>query len=360
MTHAYLHIGRGKTGTSAIQYFLHDHRKELAAQSIFVPTTPGAVRHAMLSLYAKADHKLEGLPQWRRLGQRFENPTAMRAFLARELPAEIETARADSIVLSDEALFTVNQGPVLRILPPSVQKITFIAYLRRQDERLFSSYKQRVRAHGETRTLCDWLKSVLRGVPDYRRLTRLVRDYPQHEVIVRPYNRRSFNAESVIYDFNSIIGSPVAEDMIRTRNGAINASLDAYATEWLRRRNVKHGTAPDELQRQLTALSDGPDLTLPHEEIVSIFKRYKRSNQRLVHKFVPDRGEYLLSEPTARAGVLQEDITDEEVRRVGRRVQELQRASGVGRETVWADSPAVHTAGGICDITAAGLPFRFL
>lgn len=314
----FLHIGQGKTGTSTIQHFMNANREVLRERGYLYPKMPGE-RHVELSLYARGD-RMTSSPAWSRA--RWETPAELREFVENRLVRRIRRSDCDNVVLSDEALWRLPLEGLVSVLAPLVDETVFVAYLRRQDEHVVSRYKQTMR-EGSTLLLSEFISRpvVLQSWQYDASLRSLQEQFPGARIIARPYHRSRFQERGLVQDFLDTIGADVGsgEDAVPDEP-RVNTSLDAYATEYLRRHNAEHGRADRTFNRRLTRISDGPDLVMAGDEHQRLWEQFRESNARLVRDFIPDAQDVFLSEPRPRSGLTQADITDEDISRVEERI----------------------------------------
>jgi len=130
----YLHIGRPKTGSTALQSFLHRNRRTLARQGLCYPET-GRYQHASHKLSLVYLPKLpdseavEGIPA---------------SELYTDLASEILNSGLGNAVISSEHFWLMNP----KDLPASLREqfdIQIVVYVRRQDDVLVSSFIQEVK-----------------------------------------------------------------------------------------------------------------------------------------------------------------------------------------------------------------------
>lgn len=287
-----LHIGTGKTGTSAIQRFLADHRDELAAGGVLYPRAMGPVRHTHLGHSAKLDEHLVGSLVWQRGGH--TDPAAYRAHHEAALLDEVREARPDRLLFSDEGLYAL--GPVaLRRLRAQLDRVarerTVLVYLRPQDEHLVSRYQQSVKV-GETATLAEFAARDHSDLYDYaRRLAMWEEAMSPARVVVRPFQRDRFAGGSLIGDLAAAVDLPVA---VPQAQDVRNESLDAEAVELLRLLNlaaVAKGARPGAIDNlavvdRLATLPRGPVLTLPDDVLDAFAAQWAAGNAEVERRYL--------------------------------------------------------------------------
>lgn len=322
----YLHIGQGKTGTSTIQQFLVRNRTALASHGYLYPEISGPARHLELSLYARPDSEMMGTSNWWRVP--WDSPAGLRTAIEKELPDQIAESGCETVVFSDEGLWRMPL-PALTTLVEAlgpIDELVIVVYLRRQDDHLVSRYKQSVRS-GKTHLLSDLLaRTATIGAWEYdRTLQDVAATFPSARLVVRAYDSSRFRERSLVDDFLEAIdlaGLDYDKEPL-----LINASLDAYTTEYLRRRNVTHGR-DRRMDRRLTRLADGPDLRLEEEEHRALWEQLRPSNTRLVEEFLPDADDIFLAPPRPKNAITQREVTDDDLARVEERLSVFAPGSG--------------------------------
>lgn len=130
----YIHIGRPKVGSSAIQTFLNKNRQALLESGCYYPRTGmyhgGSHKFSLVYLPGLADaHIVRGV-----------DPDP----LYQSLIDEIVDSGASSAVISSENFWLVDPGQIPAMLQDAFD-IRIVAYLRRQDDVIISSFIQEVK-----------------------------------------------------------------------------------------------------------------------------------------------------------------------------------------------------------------------
>jgi hypothetical protein len=140
-----VHIGPYKTGTTAIQSSLHEHRAELLEHAV---TYPGSYHRQMR-------------PSWALLGRsRVGEP----AVPEREWDAMVDEVRAAEgrVVISSEDFASARPPHVRRLVDDlGPDRVHVLIVARRLDKLLPSAWQERVKSVNETRTYDAWLREVL-------------------------------------------------------------------------------------------------------------------------------------------------------------------------------------------------------
>lgn len=140
-----VHIGPYKTGTTAIQSSLHEHRDELSAQGV---TYPGRYHRQMR-------------PSWALLGR---SRVGEAGVPEREWDAMVDEvhAAAGRVVISSEDFASARPQHVRRLVEDlGAERVHVLIVARRLDKLLPSAWQERVKSVNETRTYDAWLGEVL-------------------------------------------------------------------------------------------------------------------------------------------------------------------------------------------------------
>jgi hypothetical protein len=145
-----LHIGPYKTGTTAIQRSLHQHRADLAEHGVLYPGDSPRQRRA----------------SWAAVGRspRGAAPVEMKAW--RRMLREVEEAEAQRVVVSSEDFTSAPPDAVPTIVGDlGGERVHVVMVIRPLDKLLPSSWQQRVKSANETLPLDEWVRRVIE-IPD--------------------------------------------------------------------------------------------------------------------------------------------------------------------------------------------------
>jgi hypothetical protein len=145
-----VHIGPYKTGTTAIQSSLHEHRDELAAHGV---TYPGRYHRQMR-------------PSWALLGRSRVGEADVPGSEWDDLVDEVRAA-SGRVVISSEDFASARPKHIRRLVGDlGDDRVHVLIVARRLDKLLPSAWQERVKSVNETRTYDAWLREVLSGERD--------------------------------------------------------------------------------------------------------------------------------------------------------------------------------------------------
>ena len=248
MPRLFLHIGTHKTGSTAQQQLLHQHRGALAAEGILYPET-GLQKHA--------HHGLAWASGARR-------PAVDAGFLAsafEEIAGQVRHS-GDTVVISSEEFEFTPDPAVLAALNKSFD-VSVVIYLRKQDHCLEAAYNQHVRSYDLRFTGSIYqfaLKYDFFRRYDYASLLQPWADvFGRENVLVRPYGTPLVDSDACA-DFFSLIGvSPELNRQLCGDSLRINRALPASAIPYMARINSmtldkpQHQGAQGLLREQMAA-----------------------------------------------------------------------------------------------------------
>jgi hypothetical protein len=305
-----VHIGTGKTGTSALQEFLGRNRATLARAGVLYPQSVGKYRHVKLGLMVTPLEDLDKMIVWRRAGA--DDPEAYQADVRRQLDAELAAAGLPRVVFSNEGFYGSRPGTLTalrRYLDEAAHTVRIVVYLRRQDDHLLSRYQQRVKV-GAVDRLAEWATTDLTDIYDYARRLRLWQDLlAPSALVVRPFERAQLSGGSIFQDFLDAAAIDLDASGLE-QVGRTNESLDAESVELLRLLNLHqvehHGATPGqidnrELLKRVFARPRGPVLGLGGDVLDRFMARWAASNAEVarVHLGREDGVLFRSSERTA-------------------------------------------------------------
>lgn len=275
-TTVYLHIGTWKTGTTAIQEFCKINQDYLREHGIVFPDEARAgIQHAPLAwFFGQGYHEkvksLEGDP-WLDL-----------------LPY---IGEVDKILLSSEMLYRpcVDEdiaGAIKEKLNGAVIKV--IVSFRNQIDMSASAYAQLIKRGFSTPPFERWIEEKSSFFYD-RQLKQLWKNFGREDVIVRIYDKSSIKGFRNFREFFEILGVEFDEKKLEFPERESNPSLPNNLLELCREANEYSGDVEVNRIRNIflrdLMLSNGVSSTvgekLSYSDRKRIFKRYRKSNQKL-------------------------------------------------------------------------------
>lgn len=226
-----LHIGWHKTGTTSIQKFLFNNATKLINRhGIYYPNE---------GLFSFAHHNLAWALQERTATPWGNVPLTIEGF-KNKLKTAVEVARlvgCNTIVFSSEEFCTLQMNEI-EILHDTLSgffnAIKIVAYLRRQDLLIESSYNMAVKWWGSRTTsgFSDYI-SGKEGYPNYYSiLTSWANYFGSNALVIRPFESRYFDLNDVRVDFCQQAGIDHAELSIEKE--PTNESLSPSGVEFIR------------------------------------------------------------------------------------------------------------------------------
>lgn len=221
MKRVYLHIGRSKTGSTAIQRALSTNRDALARSGFCYP------------------------------GQGHDHSCVVRGFRGSQPHAE-DTARL-ATAIRETPLDVILSAEGLMLFPPAQVSdwlaglsVRVIVYIREQAEAIASGYQQEVKANLEATPFADFAPRF--HIPYDRFLDPWAGVFGRENMSVRVYDRDALFKGDLVSDFLSIVG--IADASAFTADGSDpNPSIAGALLEAKRRINAGFSGSPEELRR---------------------------------------------------------------------------------------------------------------
>lgn len=309
--HIDLHIGTEKTGSTAIQEYLHVNRARLLEDhGVLVPSSTGLRNATRLAAACQNHEAMDDLRRKYALHTR-EALDAFRKELIQSLTDEIATAQPQRLIISSEHLSSrLRQDEDIealhRILTPLAETVRIIVYLRRQDALWRSAYSTAVKS-GSMRVFSYPEAGTERHDLHYDRLLdRWSGLFGDASLLVRVFERGQLEAGDVVTDFCQACDIP--DDLERT-DARDNRSLDAETIDFLRRMNAHLPKFVDDrvnplrgdLGRAIETVDVSGDSLSGDEENVAFYHRFREGNRRVAERWLrresSDASELFLEEP---------------------------------------------------------------
>lgn len=330
--HLVLHAGTHKTGSTAIQTFLSDHRDRLQAAGILYPLLDGdPLSHTTLQKHVGLAHTS---------GDRHRLERTLT-----ELDQQLARSSAENVILSSEHFFAMPRAWVptlLEALAPRFASVALVIYLRSQRDLWTSLANQRAKALKVLPTHRFWGSTDFLGpaivenlhYADY--LDAFARVIGSDQVRARLYSPASFPGGSVVPDFlqtSGLAATLSASLQPTTRNPSLGWKGFALAvTLASRHQALDTRQAVSRAMRKAFARAAGEGLSdwlgsapcfLSEAEQRAIRDTYAASNVRLADTYGQDFDVFLceLARPCESRQL--HDIDPAELRAVNRFIQEL-------------------------------------
>jgi len=198
----YLHIGRGKSGSSTIQSLAHEHVQFMKSIGFTCPTTVhGMVNHARLAAALHAPH---------------EDPETIQKFRL-----DVRRNKKRKLFISGEILFSLNRDSIQRLKRHAgPREIRILCYVRDYPSWLQSMYAQRTKTGSNIGDFDAYYRTSRRGVSALPRIDRWAEAFGWESMHVRPLLPEALVGGSLMTDVLSVLGAETCPDGIETHNVA--------------------------------------------------------------------------------------------------------------------------------------------
>jgi hypothetical protein len=300
-----VHIGMSKTGTTALQSVMHANWARLKTMGLFFPNLYGE-RYAQISLSAYVQLASgETLPPY--ISRRLPLDTAeRRAAFVSGFPARLHNSMNEvgnlqgdgTVVLSCEDLSlsvrTAEQFDILkRLIEPRFDEVTYLIYIRRQEDRILSRYSQTLRG-GVSHTMDEFLKSP--ALYDTRTvLDRWAANVGRDKLHIRLFDRSSFTDGDLFQDFFGLFGvDPSALEISERSNEAYWPEAIPFLIRMNRILPELGDRLPDGLRARLVQAMDAKaagreKLRLTPEQATEIRRRSAPQDEAIRATYFPER-----------------------------------------------------------------------
>lgn len=280
----YLHIGLGKTGTTAIQVYLAKNCHKLLKSGLRYIQCAGGINGDGHQKFAKSF--IQDVPEYMLL-------TNDEKSSQNDVADEINSCKEDLILLSSENFQLSEPSELLSFFSGLNHdyKINIILFVRSQDELAESEYNQIIKVRQEHRPFFEYINNEFDG-NFMNVVSKWERVFSKKNIICQVYKA---NENSVIKDFLDCIpiGNNAISELPPLAHDSINKSLGFTALNIKRMINIL--TADDQTNRHaelpetivdLVGSDDCPALMMDSKQANQFRKRYKKSNIQFSKKYL--------------------------------------------------------------------------
>lgn len=230
-----LHMGLGKTGSSALQVAFVKNRAVLAEYGIHYPTSPADAAAEQERVTTGNAGRLS-----RFLVPRLNRGDAPPRQLLRPTLQTLQSTDSDTVLYSSEFLNQFDPARLERLVRRADElgwQVHGVVYLRDVAGHAMSYYSQSVKRAGQTRDLADYLREGYR--PAFReRVSRLLDALPRDQVTLIHYDGVK---HELTRHFSRVVLGVDPGDRLDPVERSINRSLTQDELALLRQVNKAHG-----------------------------------------------------------------------------------------------------------------------
>lgn len=308
-----LHIGMGKTGTTALQEAFWQNRRILAKAGITYPD---------IGVVAGAHHKISPYEPkvLAQEGWEFMKPEDWAPQLAR--------SGKRRILMSSELIAWSPQEVASKFCAALKEffDLKICLYLRRQDNIVMSSFNQGIKAGYQRRPLGEALSVIIQSYDFSRTIQIWEKAAGRQNMIIRPYERSQFPQGDLISDFvNGVLGIEVPGEFVRPKKPNTNPRFAPAALEYKRLINCispdnqSSGVYRDALISYSQGLDAGSTAVFQEQGLLSkeqrrqILNHFAGANAEIARKFLGRDElftEALSEEAFETPPVLEQDLKD--------------------------------------------------
>ena len=222
----YIHIGISKTGSSALQSYLHKNTEILQKNNIKYVKS-GRINNKDIANTYFAFTMLDKFPSWVSV-----NKNSDYRILIDDIADEIKTSKESTFICSSEALSSVKDTVKLKYLKESLAgicKIVIVVYLRRPSLWLNSWYNQALKNHPFLKmTFDDFYKTA---IYEFFKTIELYSSVFGKDIMIRNYDNFKKTNSDIVIDFFTILGkSNILEDYQQIINTDANITQSEEET----------------------------------------------------------------------------------------------------------------------------------
>lgn len=312
---AVIHVGTEKTGTTSLQSVLAENRDWLRGHGILFPKSAGKVNHTRLVACAEDDRVTDNIKA-HIMASRKESEGQMRKNLRASLKRELSSGEPwHTLVLSSELIHSRlhTKSEIKRLISfiaDSVDQISILAILRRQDQLAVSRFSTAIRAGhaGFYDVFDDIAEHAYFRLPPQRDVSDFSYYYDYENLINRfaPFvgdadiDLKLYHVDGRKTDPVQILAEVLQLDFshLAASTPILNPAMSAeaqFVISQINKRIASHLPSGKRdsryiaLKRQIEADLTGPPRQIPRAEAQAFLARFETSNERLRSRFFPER-----------------------------------------------------------------------
>ncbi len=343
-----LHIGMGKTGTTALQEAFWANRDVLARAGITYPD---------IGVDAGAHHKITPFKPKVLAGNGW-------VYLKPENWApELAKSGAKLILMSSELIAWAEPEVAARFCAALSAHfdLKICLYLRRQDNAIMAGYNQQIKAHNQSNPIASILERLIQNY-DYARIIQTWEAaVGTANMIVRPYERQQFPGGDLIADFiTGVLKIEVPSDFKPLPKENINPKFSHVALEYKRLINcisedaAVSGFYTEALLEYSKAHDSGSSAVFSEQGLLTpqdrarILTHFSAENAEIAHRFLGRKT--LFVESLAEDAAAAPPVSDADLKAVSDWLKQHHPAKGISLLAAAAavrghDRPAIKRAG---------------
>jgi len=290
----YIHIGRHRCATTALQNFLNKNRVLLCDNGFVYPDFNSFASHPLAWSLDFGDKKIKD--------NFFNNKSEIKGAVFDTMAEDLK--RSENVVLSSEVFAeTPNNDPIEAFARQlSGHTANIIVYLRRQDHLIESVYKHWVMFQGYKKGICDLIPIM--NLNHYALLDRWANVFGKRSLIVKAYEEKQFLDKNIFSDFLNILGLKFTSDYVLPEHKESNISYNNKTIAlflFLNKRCPvnqvrKLRSVISQIDEVKTTRSSDTSLLSPSKRI-EILKKYETSNQQVAREYLNRSDGRLFYEP---------------------------------------------------------------
>lgn len=280
----YLHIGMGKTGTTALQEFFWANRQVLDEHGICYPE---------YCVVSAAHHRLSPhVPEFLKDTWKFES--------VKDWAPKISRLDSKKILISSELIAWAQPGVVEDFCKELKRwfNVYVVLYLRRQDNLIMAGYNQQIKAGTQKKDIYSVLEQSIDRFDYDKKMKPWVNSLGGGNIIVRPYERQQFFRGDIRFDFIHYVFGIDVFDKFELVNTNSNPRLCYAAMEYKRWINgiiqdSNLSSLFNDVLLRYSAETDGSSTSiyasssiLSPSDRLEILKRFENTNERIAREYL--------------------------------------------------------------------------